>query len=389
MAYRYAFHGSINRAFLGEFLVKDVTFNSPLKGAGGQFAGTIVLDDKRQTADLVKPATELETSAVYVIYQDDETGVETYLWGGPIVRRGWNSRTREVKITAVEWKSWFYTKEYSPSITPPFADRKFLATAVDQLTIARNLIVDAVSFLGTPAVVVPIVASTRTRSLTVFGSEHRKIGDLVDSMANRTDGFDWDVMPRKAYDDGLPELVVNFYYPEKGSVQGLEFSQVRNTFDRAADGRGTIMDIPEWVESSDNRRTRIWAVGNGQPPDQPVAMDDDPFIDTEEVLLREDTLTVQADNPATLSEHAQAQRAVLGVETESIDIGIKANLIKPTAFAVGDRVSLRVKDEWLLIDQDAVRIVDRAVAPYASGEGERIVVTLDLSDLVPADLDEG
>lgn len=387
--YRYVFHGSISRAFLGEFLVKDVTFNSPLKGAGGQFSGTIVLDDQRQTAYLVKPATELEMTAVYVIYQDDETGIETYLWGGPIVRRGWNNRTREVKIQAVEWKSWFYTKEYSPSITPPFADRKFTRTAVDQLTIARDLLIDAVSFLATPAVTIPIVASTRPRDLTVFGSEHRMIGDIIDGMANRTDGFDWDVSIRKAYDDNLPEIVVDMFYPEKGSVQGLEFSQVRETFDRSADGRGTIMDIPEWVESSDHRRTRIWAVGNGSPPDQPVAMDDDPYIDTEEVLLREVTISVQADKPSTLSEHAQAQRAVLGVETESVDIGIKPNLIKPTAFIVGDRVSLRVKDEWLDFDEDAIRIVDRAIAPFSSGEGERIVVTLDLSDAVPADLDEG
>lgn len=387
--YRYAFHNSITRAFLGEFLVKDVTFNSPLKGAGGQFAGTVVLDDKRQTADLVKPATELDMSSVYVIYQDDETGIETYLWGGPIVRRGWNNRTREVKITAVEWKSWFYTKEYSPSITPPFADRKFAYTATDQIAIARNLVIDAVSFLGTPAVVVAAGSSTRLRDLTVFGSEHRKVGDIIDSMANRIDGFDWDVIPRKAYDDGLPELVVNWYYPEKGTTQGLEFSQIRETFDRSADGRGTIMDIPEWVESSDQRRTRVWAVGDGQPPDQPVAMDDDPFLDTEEVLLREETISVQVASLVILSEHAQAERAVLGVVTEGVDIGIKANLIKPTAFVIGDRVSLRVKDEWLDIDQDQVRIVDRGIAPYASGEGERIVVTLDLSDLVAADLDEG
>lgn len=387
--YKYVFHGSLSRQFLGEFLVKDVAFNSPLKGPGGQFQGVIPVSS-RQTVDVVKPATELDITAVYVIYQDPDTNVETFLWGGPIVGRAWRPKTREVAIKAVEWKSWFYTREFAPSTTPPFANRKVSYTGVDQMILARALLLDAVSLPGCPAVTVPLAGSTRLRDLTVNGYDHKFIGDLVDSMADRTDGFDWDVTPRKSVSDKLPELVANLYYPEKGSAQDLTFDSVRETFDRGLDGRGNILDIDEWSEESGNRRTRVWATGAGTPPDQPVAMDDDPAIDSGLVLLRETMISRNSVvKPSTLSEHAQAERRVLGVLTESVDLPLKANLVKPTDFSTGDRVALRIQDDWLDIDEPAVRVVDRAIAPFSSQGGERIMATLDLSDATSADPDEG
>lgn len=390
MSYRYAFHSTLTRAYLGEFLLKGVTFNSPLKGAGGQFNGVIVLDDKRQVAADVKAATTMEDCCVFVIYKDDDTGIETYLWGGIIYSRKWSRKARTVTIAASEFKSYFYTVEYSPSRTPPFANRKFVYAATDQLAIARALLADVTTRPGTPAVTYPIVNSTRPRDLIVFASDHKIIGDIVDGMADRNDGFDWAINIRKSTTDRLPELVADMYYPERGTSQDLTFSSTRESFDLGTDGRGTILDLPEWNEDSANRRTRVWATGAGSPPDQPIAMDDDPDIEIDAVVLRETTVNYGSVLvPATLSEHARAERSVLAVYTESIDIALKPNFIKPTDFSVGDRVVLSVHDEWLNIDEEEVRIVDKAIAPFSSQDGERILVTLDLSDATRADPDEG
>jgi hypothetical protein len=387
--YRYIFHHAITNVYLGEFILKDVKFNSPLLGAGGQFSGIIPIN-QNQPASVVKPATELDDVAVYVIYKDPDTGVETFLWGGPIIARLWKSKTLEVSITAVEWKSWFYTRMFAPAITAPFADRKLIYTATDQLVIARALLAEAVNLPGTPTLVIGTETSTRTRDLSVIGSKFRQIGDWVDSMAFRTDGFDWTINIRKSAVSRSPELVAGLYYPEKGAINNaLTLDYVGNVLDRTQDGRGTIQDIGDWPEDVSQRRTRIWATGDGTPPDQPLAMDDDPGIDTDEVLLRETQINLSGVvKPSTLSEHAQAERKVLGVTTESIEVGVKTSAIKPTSVNTGDRINLKVQDEWLDIDMASVRIVDRAIEPHGS-DGEQITLTLDLSDFERPDLDEG
>lgn len=386
--YRFVFHDVLTRALMGEFLVKGSSFNSPLKGPGGQCTGVIPISP-RQPVELVKPATEMDRVAAYVIYHDPDTGVETYLWGGPIIARTWQPKTRSVLFTAVEWKSWFYTRMYSPSTTPPYDNRKFTRTGVDQLTIARDLLLEAVNDYGTPGLTVPIVSSTRTRDLTVFGSDYKFIGDLIDSMADRTDGFDWDITVRKATDK-LPELVGNLYYPEKSGGVSVILSHVNNIFDRTADGRGTIQKIGDWNESAAALRTRVWTTGAGTPPDQPVAMDEDPEMDQDLVLLRETQVSYNSvTKPSTLSEHAQAERAVTGVKIESIDVALKPQSIKPTDFQVGDRAQLRVRDEWLDVDEPYTRIVDRTIVPFSQSDGEQVIVTIDLSDITAPDPDEG
>lgn len=80
--YRYVFHNTVNRSFLGEFMMKDVSFNSPLSGPGGQLKGTISIDTDAHDVELVKPATELDLAAVYVIYRDPDDGIESFLWAG-------------------------------------------------------------------------------------------------------------------------------------------------------------------------------------------------------------------------------------------------------------------------------------------------------------------
>lgn len=386
--YRYIFHHAITNAYMGEFIVRDVKFNSPLKGPGGQFSGVIPLNDD-QPASLVKPATEMDDVAVYVIYRDPDTAAETFIWGGPIQSRVWHPNTHTVSILAVEWKSWFYTRMFAPSITPPFADRKFTYTATDQMVITRALLAEAVAQPGTPNIVFNAETSTRLRDLTVFGSAYRYIGDIIDGMANRNDGFDWAINIRKSSSTRSPELVANLYYPERGSTASLSLDYVSSALDRTQDGRGTIQSIGDWPEEITQRRTRVWATGDGSPPDQPVAMDDDALLETDEILLRETQINLSGvTKPSTLSEHAQAERAVLGVTTESIDIGIKPLLIKPTQTGIGDRTYLKVQDDWLDVEFDAVRIIDRAIVPHGS-EGEQVTLTIDLSDATRADLDEG
>lgn len=388
--YKYVFHHVLTRAFLGEFMVKEVAFNSPLKGAGGQFTGVIPIA-KRQPADTVKAATALDLTAVYVIYQDETTNTETFLWGGIIVEREWDPRKGEVKIEAVEWKSWFYTKEYAPQITSPYANRKVSYTAIDQMILARAWLYEAITWDGAPDFTIDVSSgSPRLRDLNVNAFDHKMIGDLIDSMANRTDGFDWGVEVRKSSVDQLPELVATLWYPERGTVTGLTMDHTSDVFERTQDGRGNILDYGTWPESAKNKRSRVWATGAGTPPDQPVAMDDDPGLELGQVLLRETMINRNSVvSPATLSEHAQAERAFLGVQTESVDIALKPNHVKPTDFFTGDRVSLRIRDGWLDIDQTAIRITDKAIAPFSKQEGERIVATLDLSDYTQADPDEG
>ena len=97
----------------------------------------------------------------------------------------------------------------------------------------------------------------RTRDLTCEAQSFRTVFDVIDSMAKRSDGFDWDISARLM--DGRPEWVLELWYPERfqarPSAAGSRKRRISQTLAelRAAATRLTPPDPGHPVEHARHR----------------------------------------------------------------------------------------------------------------------------------------
>lgn len=341
----------------------------------GTFTGTIAVPNNTDRITQLKIATEPDQAALYVRNNDDR-----YVWGGLIAKQKWSRDERQVEITAVEWRSWFGGVFLGPQDDPPL-DVLYSWTNKDQLLIAREIVGHALSggaTSGKPPFTVGAETSGINRDLHVKGTEFRTATALIDSMAQRDRGFDWDV----AIDTdstGLPSRRLGLYYPEKGNVvSGLVF----------ADGKNILTREDIEVES-DTRANRTWATGAGPTSESlPYASDADPALSSGFTVLREVVHNYHTViERATLASHARAMREYLATRLNTLKI--KVSLTDPPIdnYSVGDRGRLTIKDDWYDFSFPAVRVLERVVSPAEGGGVAE--VTLDLTDVEAPEVDEG
>lgn len=373
MAFRYVVAPVLGGAPIGELELSDVKFNDPVAGNGGSFEGQAEITNT-QTADALRGLTEPDQVALYV--KDDAT--DTYYFGGPIYARPWNRSSRRVTVQAQSWKSWLYQKLLTMNMaTNPVTDTAFSFTSTDQFIIARSLVTTALTDTGVPAISMGSELSGVLRDLNFHGSDFKYLGDQIDSMANRDDGFEWYVAVNPDV-NGYPSLRFVPAFPTRGGLnnQILLIHQQR-------DG-GNILAMGDPQETAADRRARVWATGSGQPPDQLVAFDSDPGLTSGFLLLRE---TVQNYNSVTviktLADHARAARIYYEDTLQQVTVTVALDNPDYSQYQSGDKVSLIVEDDWIDWDFDAVRIIDREFKLATSGDNpppDSIDLLIDLND---------
>lgn len=374
MAFRYVVTSVLGSTPLGELELSDVAFNDPVAGLGGAFKGQAEITNT-QPRDKLRTLTEPDAIALYVL--DDETG--NYLFGGPILARPWNRDSRRLEIQAQSWKAWTYQCLCRMNIsTNPVSEYTFSLTGQDQFVIARALInAFCNGQLGCPTVVVGTELSGVNRDLNFHGSDQKFLGDRIDSMSNRDNGFEWTIETRPD-NSGNPSLRFVPVFPSRGGINNavLIIHQLETG--------GNILEMSNPQDSSANRRSRIWATGAGQPPDQPVAYDQDPGLSGGFILLREEVKNYNSVALiTTLADHARAERNYRAQNMQTVQIGVALDDPDFRVYASGDKIRLKVEDIWQDWDFESVRVIDRIFKLNPSGDNPKpdmVTLTIDLND---------
>lgn len=293
-------------------------------------------------------------------------------WCGFISGRSWDPERNEITLTAMEWRAYLYrllatpNEDYSPLVTD-YND-------VDQLSIARGVLQTYVALgagKGVPQIQVGTNTSGVLRDLLMRGTLFKSVGTWIDSMANRDNGFEWDIEGTRNGAGG-PVLTFQAYYPQRGGpIDGLVFRYGQ---------AGNMLSYESVAESNDSVVTRVWAVGAGPDTDyMPFAQDSDPDMLAGFSILRlEKASTYQDVNiQSTLESYARAERDFYSVPLTLFQFTVLLDEPYIYDYFKGDRCSIRVKDRWLDLEADNVRIIERVISP----DTNVAKLTVDLSDI--------
>jgi hypothetical protein len=371
--YRYVTHHAVLRHQMHAGLpISDARWNRVV-GSNGTFEGWITIPHDEQQIEAIRAATEPMVASIYV----RSTTTNTFVWGGPIVARGWDGG--KLKIAAMEWRAWMFTL-----VVPPFPnqDTYYSFDNVDQLEIAADIAASAKGAgvtNGAHPFTIPAQVSFKFRDLHFWGGELKKAGDIIDSMANRDGGFDWTMNSTISPTDGMPLVEFRRYFPEMGNVvDGLVFK---------ATSTGGNCTPGALDESAATRYSRFWATGSGTPPDQLFAYDEDPMLASGSVLRMDGSASYSTvSQRPTLSSNARRARRFYQPGISNITVSHNMKDIDPESYEIGDRARVIFSDRWATIDRSQVRIVDKEVSSAGAGS---VKLTLDLTDDTLPEVDTG
>lgn len=368
--YRYsAYHPLTRQQLVSSLVLNNISWTEAVNGNAG-FSATVTLPDPSETQriEAIRGATKPWESAIYV---RDERG--QYTFGGPVFKRRWKHRERQIEFEGIHWRAWLYDVLLGPLVSGA-GNSTYSWTGKDQLLIAREII-GKVKIGGTtdgrPNIVTGTETSGKTRDLNFKGTEFKIAGEILDTLSNRDDGFEWDLYILQG-NDGLPELRFGVYYPERGGIiDGLFW----NT-------GGNIISHDEIEEDGSNKRTRIWAYGDGESV--PFAVDSDIYLDEGFTLLRESAHHFdRVTNYNTLGSHARAMREYLGQPYNLFKFTTGLDNPDVHSFTAGDRGRLVIDYDFLSLDVPSVRVLEKRVTPG----NQTVEVTVNLNDLEPPEVD--
>lgn len=366
---------SLTHVRLGTLPFSAYAFNDPLRDVGS-FVGVIPVGPNTNMEQL-RRLTKRDAVAVYVVEGS------TYIWGGPIcLDPVWNPNESTLTITAQKWKGWL-----GDLVLPNGYDST--TSAKDQFVIQREMLAKALQgyydpdelayqSYGKPAIAFTSDLSGRTRTSVTY-QQFSSVGDSMALLSMREGGFDWDIAVRSNAATGLPEPYLQQWALERGYGSSLMFQ-----YHKRSNETGNGGNITAYTPSlSSDRPNRVWALGSGQPPDQQFAWDEDPFLVEGFTLLRESTRSFsQTTDVDTLFDYASRERASKEAVIGGIVADVKPSSYPLDAYDVGARCRVLVQDPWYDIDEDNVRIIDRAVN-YSKTDGESHTLTFDLDDSEP------
>lgn len=348
-------------------------------GGNGTLEGTISVPSNQSAIDRIRQATTRLESAIYVQRRDG-----SYAWGGPVIYRKWNPGTSQLQIKCMEWRSWLYNIIYMPGASADILFAAVPPSGQEQLALARAVLLGATGGGGSngcPPYTQDADVSGKLRELTFYASQGKRVGELLESMANRDGGFEWTLQPRPDPSDGLPRLHFLLSFPEYGGlIAGLKF---RST---PGGSNFTPQDIEEDGSSSVNQ---FLANGSGTPPDRLYVVQASSVLPSNGVLRMDASATYNTVvDRNTLSAHARRALRFYGVGIDNMSGTHTFGEIDPDSYSIGDRAQLVIKDRMYDLEYDAVRVVEKGIRISANGAGS-VSFRLDLSDNTLPEVDAG
>jgi len=351
--FQFETYGILTRTPLGNIEPQAFKFNMPI-WAAGQCEMKISID---RNATALKRRTEPDK--VQLIVRGSNGSI---VWDGPILMRNHQPGQPFISVKAAQWKSWLYDRLY---MTKVFQEN------YDQKRMAYDIIDYAKSVPGTPSISYDRVLDGVMRQFTI--SRQWSAGKALDSFGSRDGGYEWELRSRDG-NDGLPQLWFRTWNI------GQEHSS-RPTLSLSNESTRNNMSVGAIPEDATERRTKVWALGDGQEPDQLAIADTSPLLGLPDILLRE-TATVHtgATEAATLFDHARAERLIRDLGTSTLPVD--HSLDNPTIYSYepGDRARLTVKSQWEDFDIRGIRVIDRMITKQPAS-ATIVTDVLDLTDI--------
>lgn len=211
---RYLFGDLDTREIIAELPLTGVSMNKKLNEAG-IFRGTIHYDTSGISNQEIAAATSPGRSFVVA-----ERG-DTPIWDGIIWTSSYDSQAKVQNITA---------RTYEAYPDKQIITTDFTRDNTEQRNIFRDLWIDLQSTnernlgITVPSAFAPVLG----RTLTVLASEYKTYGQVMSSISDGNDGFDWTITTIKQNNEYLRSLQIG--YPVLGAtdVAGLSFDYPGN-----------------------------------------------------------------------------------------------------------------------------------------------------------------
>ena len=309
----------------------------------------------------------------WVAIEDDEGHI---IFGGPIPRRPARSGG-EVTISLIDWRGWFYRAYLRPHLFSSKV-RGYIKTGTGAVDLGVGM-TDLMRLAMTSNFSPPLIVVDDAPLAGVVGditalTLDRPVGETLDSITARGKGCEWFTYIARTEDITMLTPHVTVCTPERST----RTTPVRVEYRVGVGGNAHEYSWPEGQDAS----TRVWALGDGEPPAQAYAYDEYHEIKTGQDVLWEtligplDGVTKNATAFSYASKAIIASRGFGGEATFSmLDEKVKIGDI-----ATGDRARIIIEDGWDSADVAAARITERTVS---GGRNKATMqsITVDLTDV--------
>lgn len=340
-AYRYALHDLLTRAELVEHIPVEITdYSRALTEAGSMTAALNLADDRNLKFD--PWSNTLPRRTTLVVLRDEVVIAEYIIWQRP----PYKPSDRKLNISASEIRSYFDHRLLRPT-TGPGSAKTLSFTQADQFDIFRALLADcqAVTFNGQPVGDIGIEADPTVMSGVLrdhrdvqdtadayHGYEFATYGDLLDTLANLDNGFEWRIDSYLDSDRTL-RRALRLGYPTLGHAPDVDAVTLEYP--------GVVADY-EWPEDGSTSANYIATIGAGE---EAALLWGEAYSSAELAagwpLLERTTSYKSATSTTILNAHATADVAAL-----SGDIVVPSLTVfgRPPIDS-GDYVRVRIADE--------------------------------------------
>lgn len=208
----YVFGDAYTGAIIEEISLDGVTITD--KFGGGDLRGSTHLDQTGKDNDTILSATE--PGRCYVVVERDSVPI----WSGIVWTRTYQSQSKSLEL---------YCRSYDA-----YTERRFILSDYSQTDIEqRNIFTDLYNTMQADAnsirISIPGAFSTViTKTVQVFGYEFKTYRQVLDSISDGDDGFDWTVRVSRAQNAYIRTLILG--YPNIGTLDhsGLVFEYPGN-----------------------------------------------------------------------------------------------------------------------------------------------------------------
>jgi hypothetical protein len=239
-------------------------------------------------------------------------------------------------------------------------------------------------------------------TLSITNTLSANINSLITSLAQNYNGFDWNIYADWNPTDGLPQLYLGLYSPEKS--KGTVSSSLNLFFDTTPEG-GNLLSYSPWPMDATSRVNVViitatnaagmsyfgeWDDGRFGTLITPQSQGGECIGDFNQFTPLRRTFTGALPTPnfdGTTLGNACATVGKSLAETSGAPI-ITHHPLNPdvSSYATGDRCRIRIIDSYLTFDLPGIRIIDRSITDEDANTVASIACTLDFTDQTnPAD----
>lgn len=372
--YSYSVHDLATNVRIAELPLRGVDFSKILNGSG-QLSASFTVPPRATSSIDVYDVTTPCRRCIYV-WRD-----EVPVWGGVIWTRRYSSRTRQIQLGAADWWSLFDHRKVLPVLTAPIdvqfevAEQVVSYAAVEQNTIARNLVALAQSHTGGDLLIEAETASTSliNRDRTYRGYELVEVGEALRQLANTLNGPDmvFDVDPVLGA-DGLPVRRFRQGSPrmgQEGAPWVWEFG-------------ANLVDY-EWESNGAGFASRVLTSGEGTVEGTPIAVAEDTSIYAAGYpLLETETAYTTVSVPATLQEHADSDQQAARLPGLLLKLDVRGDHSPIVGeWGLGDDGRVVIDDDFHRNGFDGLcRIIGTTIRPPDDGDEQVTLTTSPLFD---------